>query len=68
MDLNKRARTDIDSPIPNAGVFNTGIDIGNLAIKGIIAIGAMSKMSSVIGQIADANHYSVCTNPSDFKR
>jgi len=39
----------------------------NLAIKGIIAIGAMSKMSSVVGQIADANHYSVCIDPSDIK-
>jgi glutaminase A-like protein len=33
----------------------------NLAIKGIIAIEAMSKMSSVINQAADVNKYSVCT-------
>ena len=32
----------------------------NLAIKGIIAIGAMSKMSSLAGKRADADHYSVC--------
>jgi hypothetical protein len=31
----------------------------NLAIKGIIAIGAMSKMSSLAGKRADADHYSV---------
>jgi hypothetical protein len=31
----------------------------NLAIKGIIAIEAMSKMSSVVKQIADADSYSV---------
>ena len=33
----------------------------NLAIKGIIAIEAMSKMSSVVNQTSDANKYSVCT-------
>ncbi|KAI0278703.1 hypothetical protein BGY98DRAFT_505082 [Russula aff. rugulosa BPL654] len=33
----------------------------NLAIKGIIAIEAMSKMSSVVKQTDDANTYSVCT-------
>lgn len=33
----------------------------NLAIKGIIAIEAMSKMSSAAKQSADANKYSVCT-------
>ena len=31
----------------------------NLAIKGIIAIEAMSKMSSVVKQTADADKYSV---------
>ena len=31
----------------------------NLAIKGIIAIEAMSKMSSVVKRTADANKYSV---------
>jgi hypothetical protein len=36
----------------------------NLAIKGIIAIEAMSKMSSVVNQTADANNYSVCTGLS----
>ena len=32
----------------------------NLAIKGIIAIEAMSKMSSVVKQTDDTNKYSVC--------
>ena len=32
----------------------------NLAIKGIIAIKAMSKMSSVVNQTADAGKYNVC--------
>jgi hypothetical protein len=32
----------------------------NLAIKGIIAIEAMSKMSSVVKQTGDATKYSVC--------
>jgi hypothetical protein len=36
----------------------------NLAIKGIIAIKAMSNMSSVVNKTADANKYSVCTGPS----
>jgi hypothetical protein len=34
----------------------------NLAIKGIIAIEAMSKMSSIVKQTSDANKYSVCTD------
>ena len=33
----------------------------NLAIKGIIAIQAMSKMSSVVRQTADAGKYNVRT-------
>jgi hypothetical protein len=33
----------------------------NLAIKGIIAIEAMSQMSSAAKQPADASKYSVCT-------
>jgi hypothetical protein len=37
----------------------------NLAIKGIIAIGAMSKMSLAAGHVADADKYSVCNYPSD---
>ena len=36
----------------------------NLAIKGIIAIGAMSKMSLAIGRAADAEKYNVCINKS----
>jgi hypothetical protein len=32
----------------------------NLAIKGIIAIKAMSKMSSIVEQAPDVNKYSVC--------
>jgi hypothetical protein len=35
----------------------------NLAIKGIIAIEAMSKMSTVAGRTTDANKYSVRTGP-----
>ena len=35
----------------------------NLAIKGIIAIEAMSKMSSVVKQTKDTNKYSVCFGP-----
>jgi hypothetical protein len=35
----------------------------NLAIKGIIAIEAMSEMSSVVNQTGDANKYFVCTGP-----
>jgi hypothetical protein len=34
----------------------------NLAIKGIIAIKAMSKMSSVVHQTADAGKYNVCAD------
>jgi len=37
----------------------------NLAIKGIIAIEAMSKMSTAVGQTADANKYTVRTGPLD---
>jgi hypothetical protein len=43
--------------------YKSGIDI-NVAIKGIIAIGAMSKMSSAAGHVADANKYSVRTDSS----
>jgi len=39
----------------------------NLAIKGIIAIGAMSKMSLAIGRAADAEKYYVCINKSDLQ-
>ena len=35
----------------------------NLAIKGIIAIEAMSKMSSVVNRTDDANKYAVCIDP-----
>jgi hypothetical protein len=37
----------------------------NLAIKGIIAIGAMSAMNLAAGHLADANKYSVCNDSSD---
>ncbi|KAN0141387.1 DUF1793 domain containing protein [Lactarius tabidus] len=37
----------------------------NLAIKGIIAIEAMSKMSSVVKKTADADKYSVCADAFD---
>ena len=37
----------------------------NLAIKGIIAIKAMSKMSSVVNQVADAEKYNVCVDVLD---
>ena len=33
----------------------------NLAIKGIIAIQAMSKMASVVNRTDDVNKYAVCT-------
>jgi Domain of unknown function (DUF1793) len=33
----------------------------NLAIKGIIAIQAMSKMASVVNRTDDVDKYSVCT-------
>ena len=39
----------------------------NLAIKGIIAIGAMSNMSLAIGRVADAEKYHVCINRSDLQ-
>ena len=32
----------------------------NLSLKGIIAIGAMAKISAVIGKMDDANRYQVC--------
>jgi hypothetical protein len=32
----------------------------NLAIKGIIGIQAMSEMCSILGQVTEANNYSVC--------
>jgi hypothetical protein len=55
----------------NAGGYGaTGIVFNNrtnLAIKGIIAIGAMSKMSSAIGRAADAEKYSVCINKSGLQ-
>ena len=35
----------------------------NLAIKGIIAIEAMSAMSLAAGNIDDANKYKVCNSP-----
>ena len=60
--VDQRARIDTDSSIANAPLT----DKSNLAIKGVIAIGAMSKMSSVVGRIADANHYSVCIDLSDI--
>jgi hypothetical protein len=53
----------------DADLHGTGIFVGNqsnLAIKGIISIGAMSKMSLAAGHIADANKYSVCIHKTDF--
>ena len=38
----------------------------NLAIKGIIAIQAMSKMASVVKKIEDVNKYTVCTGSLYF--
>ena len=35
----------------------------NLAIKGIIAIQAMSEMSTIVDQVTEAKNYSVRTNP-----
>lgn len=40
-----------------------GLSVGNqtnLAIKGIIGIQAMSEMCSILGQVTEANNYSVC--------
>ena len=62
--IDQRARIDTDSSLENAPLA----DKSNLAIKGIIAIEAMSKMSSVVGRIADANHYSVRIDLSDIER
>jgi hypothetical protein len=43
--------TDIfESPIAN---------LTNLAIKGVIGLGAMSKIASTVGQTSDATYYSV---------
>ena len=61
--IDQRARIDTDSSLENAPLA----DKSNLAIKGIIAIEAMSKMSSVVGRIADANHYSVRIDLSDIE-
>ena len=36
----------------------------NTAIKGIIAIGAMSQMSGAVGEHQDMQHYSVCAQIS----
>jgi len=56
----KRDRSDIDGE-NNAYYSNQT----NLAIKGIIAIAAMSKMSSFAERNDDADRYSVCINLSD---
>lgn len=48
-----------------------GLALGNrtnLAIKGIIAVGAMSKISSFAGKRADADHYSVCMDAPDMEQ
>ena len=37
----------------------------NLAIKGIIAIEAMSKMSTIVSQAPDVDKYSVCAGVLD---
>ena len=65
-------RTDADTDIMIYGdvgrITSTGPILNNktnLAIKGIIAIGAMSKMSLAIGRAADAEKYNVCINKSD---
>ena len=63
-DDNKRDRSDIDGETiaqPTVTYFSNQT---NLAIKGIIAIGAMSKMSSFAERSADADRYSVRINLS----
>ena len=67
-------RTDADTDTMIYGDVGTIIPTGrvpgnkiNLAIKGIIAIGAMSKMSLAIGRAADAEKYYVCINKSDLQ-
>jgi len=60
--LNELHRTD-DCKLDRSDADEEGIayyNQTNLAIKGIIAIGAMSKMSSYAGRTADAQRYSVC--------
>jgi len=49
----------------DADLYGGAGNQSNLAIKGIIAIGAMSKMSLAAGHVADADKYSVCNDLSD---
>jgi len=63
----ERDRSDIDGEDiaqPTSGLKYYSNQT-NLAIKGIIAIGAMSKMSSFAERNDDADRYSVCINLSD---
>jgi hypothetical protein len=61
----KLDRSDVDGERPVAQPPLTYYsNQSNLAIKGIIAIGAMSKMSLFAERNADADHYSVCINLS----
>ena len=66
-----RTDADTDTMIYGyVGIIPTGTVPSNkinLAIKGIIAIGAMSKMSLAIGRAADAEKYYVCINKSDLQ-
>ena len=54
---------DVDRDDADAEWDGLQYDQSNLAIKGIVAIGAMSKMSSAAGHVADADKYSVCIDP-----
>ena len=59
-----------DVGTPGPALTSTRVISGNrtnLAIKGIIAIAAMSKMSLAIGRAADAEKYYVCINKSDLQ-
>ena len=64
----KLNRSDANLKWDNNFVITTGTSTynqSNLAIKGIIAISAMSKMSLAAGHVADADKYSVCSDPSN---
>ena len=62
LTIEKYGRLDVDHLGESASPNNKT----NLAIKGIIAIGAMSNMSLAAGKIADADKYSVCNDSFDI--
>jgi hypothetical protein len=62
IDKHKLDRLDADQLTGDVSPNNQT----NLAIKGIIAIRAMSNMSLAAGNTADADKYSVCNNSFDI--